>query len=116
MTLDTAYKDTIHRQRRPGSRDVLLSVVLQQVGTAAAGSLHRLRLPPARDLCVVAREQDLGNRVTFEERRPGEMRVLDQVLGEGFVLGESSDPRTPVTSRLTASISTMAGSSPPLRM
>ena len=82
MTLDTAYKDTIRAQQRPISCDIRLSIVPQQVGTPAPGSLFSLRPSPPLDFRVVAGEQDLWNRVSFKERRPGEVRVLEQLFGE----------------------------------
>src|ERR1700687_1165207 len=67
MTLDTAYKDNTQLRR---------GLMVEQIGTATARPLGGLRTAPALDLGMMAGEQHLRNLVTFENRRPGVVRVL----------------------------------------
>src|ERR1700730_11537828 len=78
MTLDTAYKD--NTRLRSG-------LVVEQIGTATARPLGGLCTAPALDLGVMAREQHVRNLVALEDRRPRVMRILQQLLGQRFVLG-----------------------------
>src|SRR5207245_10894361 len=71
MTLDTAYKDI--------TPDPELPPVVEQVRAAAAGPFRGLGSAPALDLRVVARAQDLGNRMPFERGRSGVVRILEEL-------------------------------------
>src|SRR6202171_998188 len=77
MTLDTAYKDI--------TPDPQLPLVVDQVRTATARPFGRLGAAPALDLGMVTRAQHLGDCMPFEFRRPGVVRVLEEILVEGFV-------------------------------
>jgi hypothetical protein len=80
MTLDTAYKDNTPDWPLP-----LLAV--EQVRATTARPLGRLGAAPALDLGVMTRAKHLGDRMPFELRGPGVVRVFEEMLVEGFVFG-----------------------------
>ena len=62
---------------------------------------------------MIAAEQNFGHTHSAKLLGPRIMRILQQPGTEGFFLDESGFPSTPGCKRATASISTIAGSSPP---
>src|ERR1700687_1806730 len=78
MTLDTAYKDNTRLRR---------GLVVEQIGTAPSCPFDGLRAAPALDLGVMAGEQHVRNLVALEDRGPGVMRILQQLLGKRLVFG-----------------------------
>src|ERR1700682_2691725 len=78
ITLDTAYKDNTQLRR---------GLAIEQIGTASARPVGGLRTAPALDLGVMAGQQHLRNLVTFEDRRPRVVGVLEEILGKRLVFG-----------------------------
>src|ERR1700732_4549341 len=88
MMLDTAYKDNT-----PDSPLPLLAV--EQVRAATARPLGRLGAAPALDLGMVTRAKHLGDGMPFGLRGPRVVRVLEEMLVEGFVFGRLFGPQYP---------------------
>src|SRR5262245_12749069 len=54
----------------------------QQVGAALEGAPQRFLPSPPRNRTVIAREQDLGNRLAAERWRPRVLRILEQPIAK----------------------------------
>src|SRR5919201_3909256 len=78
MTLDTASYDIT----LPWARSDRLG---QEIGAQLAGAQLSLLPAPVGNLGMVTREQDLGDRVALEHRRPGVLGIFQQLLREGLV-------------------------------
>ena len=89
---------------------------LDQVGAVAQGAVQGLSPPPALDAGVVAAAQHLGHRPAPELGRAGVLRLLEQaeLRRSSRCTGLAALPIAPGSSRVTASITRQAATSPPL--
>ena len=86
----------------------------QQVRAEMRGAAQGLLAPPAVDLGVVTAQQDWRNFESAKDTGPGVVRMLHAAFLMRFSRRLEAASITPGRSRATASMTTMAGSSPPV--
>ena len=106
-SLDDVAPDTgFYLSFRPRAR--------QRSGRRSRGDPLGLRAPPLGDALVVAGEQDVGNFRALPLARAGILGIFQQARLEALLVQRGRlCRRRPGSSRTTASISTIAASSPP---